>query len=107
MPPNLPHPGVSRGIDHVREYLRAYLEAEKAALELYGLAAEEVEAVARVEHGSIWPLRLGDVPPRSGHSHDQVRAAPIGPAIGWLRLEAKTVRNCLVDLPEEIRLAMF
>lgn len=93
--PNLPHPGVFRGIEHVREYLRAYPEAEKAALELYGLAAEEVEAVARVEHGSIghfaWEMYR-----RVGHSHDQYVAALIGPAIGWLRLEAKTVRNCLV-----------
>ena len=51
--PNLPHPGVFRGIEHVREYLRAYPAAEKAALELYAVAAEEIEAIDRVERRSI------------------------------------------------------
>jgi hypothetical protein len=92
--PNLPHPGVFRGIEHVREYLRAYPDAEKEALFLYGLAAEEVEAVARVEHGSVghfaWEMNR-----RVGHSHDRHVAALIGPAIGWHRLESQTVRNCL------------
>jgi hypothetical protein len=92
--PNLPHPGVFRGIEHVREYLRAYPAAEKAALELYGLAAEEVEAVDRVERGSIGHFAY-EMDHRVGRSHDQQVAALIGPAIDWPRLEGKTVRNCL------------
>lgn len=92
---NFPHPGVFRGVEHGIEFLRNFPEEEQATRERYGLAADKMEAIARVEHGSIGHF-ADEMSRRVGASHDEKVAALIGPAIGWLRLEKHTVRNCLV-----------
>jgi hypothetical protein len=90
--PHMPHAGVFRGIEHIRDWLGDWPNADRETLELYGLAAEEVERVERVRYGSIGAFAW-DLFCRVGHSHDKHVKALIGPVVGW-RLEDHTVRNC-------------
>lgn len=91
--PNLPHPGVFEGVEEVRGYFLGFLANEKAALELYGLAAEDTERLERLRYGSVGRFAW-DMYRLVGRSHDQHVAALIGPAVGLHPLEPSTVRKC-------------
>jgi hypothetical protein len=92
--PTLPPLEAITGIELVRDVLEEYPAKTKAFMALYDLTIEEIERIDTMRRWSIghfaWQMYC-----RVGHSHDGHIAALIGPVIGWPRLKAETVRNCL------------